>query len=76
MMGTQLIRNILMKDSFLGSINFRDAHHVSLSNLDNQFISLLLGGIETSELIDIRQRFNFHLVGDLFAEFKAFAVRR
>ena len=35
-----------------------------------------LGGIETSELIDIRQRFNFHLVGDLFAEFKAFAVRR
>ena len=39
-------------------------------------LSNSLGGIEASELIDIRQRFNFHLVGELCAELKAFAVSR
>ena len=72
-MGTQLIRNIkirLLDPQTSGMQIFR--FRILTINL----FPYSLGGIETSELIDIRQRFNFHLVDDLFAEFKAFAVRR
>ena len=72
-MGTQLIRNIkirLLDPQTSGKQIFR--FRILTINL----FPYSLGGIETSELIDIRQRFNFHLFGDLFAEFKAFAVRR